>query len=344
MSEVVVVTGAAGFLGYHIAAQYLKNNFTVIGIDNLLTGTAKNVHDLQANPNFQFIRHSVEDDWYVVEQMMKVRNLNRIKYIFHFASIAEPTKFQSHFPEIMKANSVGTTNALEFARRFKARVIFASSSEIYGNIPVAEVSEKEYGNVNSVGYRSCYNESKRFSESYISHTNRVYGTEHGVVRIFNTYGPRMNPQDTRVVSAIINWALRNQDIEVYGGDQRTRSFCYVDDLVKGIMAYADSKIQEPMNLGNDEETPIVELAKKIIKMSRSKSKIIFKDARLDEVEKRKPCLTFAKKSIQFKTSVSLDDGLFKTVEYLKQNAQTRFHTTSNQTKVDQSQNSEQVGQ
>lgn len=344
MSEVVVITGAAGFLGYHLSAQYLKNNFTVIGVDNLLTGTSKNIHDLQANPNFQFIRLAVEDDWYVVEQYLKVRNLSQIKYIFHFASIAEPTKFQSHFPEIMKANSLGTINALEFASRFKARVIFASSSEIYGNIPVTEVSEKEFGHVNSVGNRSCYNESKRFAESYISHTNRVYGTEHGIVRIFNTYGPRMNPQDTRVVIAMINWALRNQDIEIYGGDQRTRSFCYVDDLIKGIVAYADSNIKEPMNLGNDEEILIIELAKKIIKLCRSKSKVVFKDARLDEVQKRKPCLKFAKKSIQFKTSDSLDEGLAKTIEYLKQNAQTRFYSPSNQPKVHNGQNSEQVGQ
>lgn len=343
MSEVVVVTGAAGFLGFHLVAHYLKNNFTVIGIDNLLTGTSKNIYDLQSNPNFHFIRLSVEDDWYVVAQLMKVLNFDCIKYIFHFASIAEPTKFQSHFPEIMKANSVGTTNALEFARRFKARVIFASSSEIYGNVPIKEVSENEFGHVNSVGFRSCYNESKRFAESYISHTNRVYGTEHGIVRIFNTYGPRMNPQDSRVVCAVINWALRNQDVEIFGGDQRTRSFCYVDDLIKGIVAYADSKIKEPMNLGNDDEISIVDLAKKIIKFCRSKSKIVIKEARFDEVEKRKPCLKFAKKSIKFKTSISLDEGLVQTIEFLKQNAQTRFHALSNQTKVNHGQQSEQVG-
>lgn len=342
MAEVVVVTGAAGFLGYHIAAHYLKNNFIVIGIDNLLTGSSKNVHDLQENPNFKFIRHSVEDDWYIVEQYMKVLNLSKIKFVFHFASIAEPSKFQTHFPEIMKANSTGTTNAIEFARLFNARLIFASSSEIYGDIPMAEVSEKEYGHVNSVGFRSCYNESKRFSESYISHTNRVYGTQHGIVRIFNTYGPRMSPLDTRVVCAMINWALRHHEIHIFGGDQRTRSFCYVDDLIKGIIAYADANIQEPMNLGNDEEVSIVELAKKIVKLCRSKSAIVFKNARLDEVVKRKPSLEFAKKSIQYKTTVTLEEGLIKTIEYLKQNAQTRYQSSGNQSKVDYGQNSEQI--
>lgn len=342
MAEVVVVTGAAGFLGYHLSAHYLKNNCIVIGIDNFLTGTAKNIHDLQTNPNFQFVRHSVEEDWYIVEQFMKVRNLTEVKYVFHFASIAEPSKFQTHFPEIMKANSLGTSNSLDFAKKYSARMIYASSSEIYGNITVPEISEKEFGYVNSMGFRSCYNESKRYSESYISHTNRVFGTNHGVVRLFNTYGPRMNPFDTRVISSMVNWALRNQDIEIYGGDNRTRSFCYVDDLIKGIVAYAASAIQEPMNLGNDEEIKIVDLAKRITKLCRSKSTIVFKDARLDEVEKRKPSLAFAKKAFQYKTTVSLEDGLTKTIEYLKQNAQTRFHATGYQGKVDHSQNTEQI--
>lgn len=341
MAEVVVVTGAAGFLGYHLSAHYLENNFIVIGTDNFLTGTAQNVHDLQANPNFHFIRHSVEDDWSVIEQVMRAQQLTEVKFVFHFASIAEPSKFQTHFPEIMKANSLGTSNALDFAKRFNARLVFASTSEIYGNISVPEISEKEFGHVNSIGFRSCYNESKRYAESYISHTNRVYGANHGIVRIFNTYGPRMNPLDSRVVGAMINWALWHQDIHIFG-EKRTRSFCYVDDLIKGIVSYAHSNIQEPMNIGSDEEITIKELAEKISKICRSKSKIVFKEARLDEVEKRKPSLAFAKKAIQYKTSVSLDEGLSKTIDFLKKNVQTRFHANSNQSKIDQGQNTEQI--
>ena len=343
MSEVIVITGAAGFLGFHLAQHYLQKNYVVIGVDNLITGTSKNVHDLQLYPTFQFIRHSVEDDWYVVEQFLKVQNLLKVKYVFHFASIAEPNKFQTHFPEIMKANSIGTMNALEFSKKYGARLIYASSSEIYGNIPTAAVSEKEFGHVNSVGVRSCYNESKRFSESLISHTNRVYRTQHGVVRIFNTYGPRMNPADTRVVIAMINWALWNKDILIYGNDNRTRSFCYVDDLVNGIVSYAASNIVEPMNLGNDTETSIVDLAKKIILLCRSQSQIGFQPARIDEVAQRKPSLEFAKQSLGFKAGVSLDHGLVKTIEFLKKNAQTRFQTASQYGKVHHGQNSEQIG-
>lgn len=343
MSEVIVITGAAGFLGFHLAQHYLQKDCVVIGVDNLITGTSKNIHDLQLYPKFQFIRHSVEDDWYPVEQFLKVQNLLKVKYVFHFASIAEPSKFLSHFPEIMKANSVGTMNALEFARKYSARLVYASSSEIYGNIPVAAVSEKEFGHVNSIGVRSCYNESKRFSESLISHTNRIYQTQHGIVRIFNTYGPRMNPTDTRVVIAMINWALWNKDIQIYGNDNRTRSFCYVDELIVGIVNYAASNIVEPMNLGNDTEISIVDLARKIILLCRSKSQILFQPARVDEVARRKPALEFAKQSIGFKAGISLDQGLAKTIEFLKKNAQTRFQTASNQNKINHGQNTEQIG-
>lgn len=342
MSEVIVITGAAGLLGFHLAQHYLQKDDVVIGVDNLITGTSKNIHDLQLYPTFQFIRHSVEDDWYAVEQFLKVQNLSEVKYVFHFASIAEPNKFQSHFQEIMRANSIGTMNALDFSKKYKARLIYASSSEIYGNIPTGVVSEKEFGHVNSVGVRSCYNESKRFSESLISHMNRVYKTQHGVVRIFNTYGPRMNPLDTRVIMAMINWALWNKNIQIYGNDSRTRSFCYVDDLVQGVVDYAASNIVDPMNLGNDTEISIVDLADKIIKLCRSKSQIAFQPARIDEVAKRKPSLEFAKQTIGFKAGISLDQGLMKTIEFLKKNAQPRFQTASQQGKINHGQNTEQI--
>ena len=312
----VLITGSAGLIGTHLAEHYLKQDYQVIGLDNYITGSTINTNYLAEKypDQFQFIEHDVSRSWPTI-------NAEDVKFIFHLASPASVKSFQKYPLETMWSNSTGLQNALDFSnnntQKKKPRVIFASTSEIYGSPLSSPQKETDWGHANSFGERSCYDESKRFGESLIYSTNKIYSTQHGLVRIFNTYGPRMNILDDRVPNTFILNALNNKDLEVYGDGQQTRSFCYIDDLINGLVRYADSNLAEPINLGNDTEIKVLDLAHKIIKMIDSKSKIVSKKLPQDDPPQRRPDLTLAKKYLNYSPNVSLDEGLSKMTNWLK---------------------------
>ncbi|MEK6628603.1 MAG: NAD-dependent epimerase/dehydratase family protein [Bdellovibrionota bacterium] len=312
----VLITGSAGLIGTHLAEHYLKQDYQVIGLDNYITGSTINTNYLAEKypDQFQFIEHDVSRSWPTI-------NAEDVKFIFHLASPASVKSFQKYPLETMWSNSTGLQNALDFSnnntQKKKPRVIFASTSEIYGSPLSSPQKETDWGHANSFGERSCYDESNRFGESWIYSTNKIYSTPHGLVRIFNTYGPRMNILDDRVPNTFILNALNNKDLEVYGDGQQTRSFCYIDDLINGLVRYADSNLAEPINLGNDTEIKVLDLAHKIIKMIDSKSKIVSKKLPQDDPPQRRPDLTLAKKYLNYSPNVSLDEGLSKMTNWLK---------------------------
>ena len=309
----VIVTGVAGFLGSHLAEFYLKNKFRVYGIDNFATGSRENVEYLQSlSKDFHFFELDVCQTW------PKFDGLENLKYVFHFASPASPPHYQKLALETLWVNSTGLNEAVKFADKHGgARVIFASTSEVYGDPAVSPQPESYWGNVNSFGERSCYDESKRFGEALIFSHNRRHGTRHGLVRIFNTYGPRMNPNDGRVVINFILQALKNEDLTVYGDGRQTRSFCYVTDLIDGISKYAASGLCVPVNLGNDREFTMLELAKIAISVTGSQSKLSFHPLPSDDPKRRRPDLALAKSELNWSPSVSLDDGVRLMSEWLK---------------------------
>lgn len=312
----VLITGSAGLIGTHLAEHYLKQDYQVIGLDNYITGSTINTNYLAEKypDQFQFIEHDVSRSWPTI-------NAEDVKFIFHLASPASVKSFQKYPLETMWSNSTGLQNALDFSnnntQKKKPRVIFASTSEIYGSPLSSPQKETDWGHANSFGERSCYDESNRFGESLIYSTNKIYSTQHWLVRIFNTYGPRMNILDDRVPNTFILNALNNKDLEVYGDGQQTRSFCYIDDLINGLVRYADSNLAEPINLGNDTEIKVLDLAHKIIKMIDSKSKIVSKKLPQDDPPQRRPDLTLAKKYLNYSPNVSLDEGLSKMTNWLK---------------------------
>jgi nucleoside-diphosphate-sugar epimerase len=310
----IVVTGAAGFLGSHLCEHYLKNGYTVHGLDNFYTGLRSNIDLLRSKyPAFHFIEKDVTGDWNGLPA------ISDLKYVFHFASPASPPHYQKLALETLWVNTIGLNNAIQFADKQKARVVFASTSEVYGDPEFSPQPETYWGNVNSFGERSCYDEAKRFGEALIFSHNKKLGTQHGLVRIFNTYGPRMNPNDGRVVINFILQALKNEDLTVYGDGKQTRSFCYVDDLINGISKYAASSLTFPVNLGNDTEFTMLELADVVLKQVPSKSKLTFKDLPSDDPKKRRPDLTLAKKNLSgWKPEVPLATGVKLMAEWLKQ--------------------------
>jgi nucleoside-diphosphate-sugar epimerase len=305
----VLVTGAAGFIGSHLCEYYLRHGYQVVGLDNYLTGSLDNIEYLQQHykSDFFFIELDVSKPWPYIENF----HIQNLKYVFHFASAASVKNYQKYALETMWVNSTGLSNAIRFADDHKARLIFASTSEVYGTPLSSPQKESDWGNVNSFGARSCYDESKRFGEALIYTSNKAHDTSHGVLRIFNTYGPRMNPDDDRVVNSFISLAKATQDLVVYGNGKQTRSFCFIDDLINGISLYANSELNQPVNLGNDSEISILELAELVIKMTESHSKIVFKPLPKDDPPQRRPDLSIARTLLGYAPSVSLSDGLKK---------------------------------
>lgn len=302
-----LVTGGAGFLGSHLCERLLREKHEVISLDNYFTGRRENVRNLLNNSDFELIRHDVTHPI-----------LLEVDRIYHLACPASPIHYQYNAIKTIKASVLGTINMLGMAKRVKARMLFASTSEVYGDPVVHPQKEDYWGNVNTIGIRSCYDEGKRVAETLMMDYHRQNNVDIKIIRIFNTYGPRMLTNDGRVVSNFIVQALKGQDITVYGKGSQTRSFCYVDDLIEGMVRMMNTEnFTGPVNLGNPEEYTILELAQKIITMTGSKSKIVYKPLPSDDPTQRQPDITLAGQKLGWKPEVSVTDGLTRTIEYFK---------------------------
>ncbi len=304
----VLVTGGAGFLGSFLCERLLKENCDVVCVDNFYTGTKRNIVQLLDNPFFELVRHDITFPLYL-----------EVDEIYNLACPASPIHYQNDPVQTTKVNVHGSINMLGLAKRTKAKILQASTSEVYGNPTVHPQPEEYWGNVNCIGIRSCYDEGKRCAETLFFDYYRQHKLNIRVVRIFNTYGPRMHPNDGRVVSNFILQALKNQDITVYGDGKQTRSFCYVDDMIEGIirMMKTPDGFTGPVNLGNPQEYSILELAEKIIVNTQSKSKIVFKPLPDDDPLQRKPNIELAKDKLNWQPRTGLEDGLKLTIEYFK---------------------------
>ena len=304
----ILVTGGAGFLGSHLCERLLKDGHEVVAIDNLFTGRKLNISHLMGHPNFEFVRHDVIDPFkYEVDQ------------IYNLACPASPPHYQYNPIKTIKTSVMGAINCLGLAKRTKARVFQASTSEVYGDPQVHPQPEIYWGHVNPIGKRSCYDEGKRCAETLFFDYHRENKVDIRVIRIFNTYGPRMHEADGRVVSNFIVQALRGQDITIYGDGSQTRSFCYVDDLIEGFVRFmAQTETVGPMNCGNPGEFTMLELAELTLKLVGGKSKIIHKTLPTDDPKQRQPDITLAKKVLGgWEPKVSLEDGLGRTIAYFK---------------------------
>lgn len=304
----VLITGAAGFLGSHLCDRFINEGFHVIGMDNLITGDIHNIEHLFKHPNFEFYHHDVTKFVFVPGEL---------HYILHFASPASPIDYLKIPIQTLKVSSLGTHNILGLARVKKARVLVASTSEVYGDPLVHPQTENYWGNVNPIGVRGCYDEAKRFMEALTMAYHRTHKLETRIVRIFNTYGPRMRLNDGRVLPTFIAQALRNEDLTIYGDGSQTRSFCYVDDLIEGVFRLLFSDYPLPVNIGNPEEITIKEFGEEIIKLTGSKSKLISLPPMQDDPKQRKPDISLAKKILNWEPKISRQEGLKKTLEYFK---------------------------
>ncbi len=301
----ILVTGGAGFLGSHLCERLLADGHEVACIDNLFTGRKSNVAHLLANTRFEFIRHDVVDPFKI-----------EVDQIYNLACPASPVHYQHNPIKTVKTSVMGAINALGLAKRVGARVFQASTSEVYGDPEIHPQPESYWGHVNPIGIRSCYDEGKRCAETLFFDYHRQNGVDIRVVRIFNTYGPRMLPNDGRVVSNFIVQALRGEDITIYGEGNQTRSFCYVDDLIEGFVRMMNQdKVIGPVNLGNPGEFTMIELAEKILTITKSRSKLAFKPLPSDDPKQRRPDITLAKKVLGWEPKTQLDAGLKKTVAY-----------------------------
>jgi len=307
--KTVLITGAAGFLGSHLCDKFVEEGFFVIGMDNFITGDKKNIEHLISNKNFKFIEHDVT-------KFIKIEG--DLDYILHFASPASPIDYLKIPIQTLKVGSLGTHNLLGLAKAKKARILIASTSEVYGDPLVHPQSETYYGNVSTIGPRGVYDEAKRFQESLTMAYHRFHGLEIRIVRIFNTYGPRMRLNDGRVIPAFMGQILRGEDLTVFGDGSQTRSFCYVDDQIDGIFKLLFSDYVYPVNIGNPNEISILDFAKEIIKSSNSKQKIIFKPLPVDDPLQRQPDITLAKKILKWTPKISQEDGMKITFDYFKQ--------------------------
>ena len=306
---IILVTGGTGFLGSNLCTELVKNSENhIICLDNNFTGNLQNIQHLRNLPNFEFYRHDVCQEL-----------LLEVDQIYHLACPASPKDYQYNAIKTIKTNILGTMNMLGLAKRTKARILLTSTSEVYGDPKVSPQSEDYWGNVNPIGIRSCYDEGKRLAETLMVEYNRNCRVDIRIVRIFNTYGPNLNRNDGRVVSNFINQALENKDITIYGDGQQTRSFCYVDDLIRGLILLMNSETTEdtlsPINLGNPTELTMLELASIIIDMTDSKSEIIFKELPKDDPVQRKPDISKARRVLGWEPKVVLKEGLKKTIEY-----------------------------
>lgn len=303
----ILITGGAGFVCSHLADTLFEKNHNLILLDNLLTGNKNNIEHLLDHKNVNFIQHDVQDHIDISE---------KIDFIFHFASAASPIAYQENPVNTLKAGSIGTINTLGLAKVKNAAYLLASTSEIYGDPEVSPQSEEYWGNVNPNGERSMYDEAKRFAEAATATYSRTYNLQTKVVRIFNTYGPRMQLNDGRVVTNFIVQALKGEDITVYGDGSQTRSFSYVQDTVNGIVSLMESEHNDVFNIGNPTEITINELASKIIEITNSNSKLINKDLPQDDPKQRKPDITKAKTLLNWEPKVKLEDGLTKTIDWV----------------------------
>lgn len=299
----ILITGGAGFIGSHLAEKLVKEGHEVTVIDNFSSGNKENLKSLDVN----IINHNIIDKL----------TLSGFDQIYHLASLASPVYYQRNPVETALSNSVGTYNLLVEAQRHKSRILFTSTSEIYGN-PLQHPQKEEYwGNVNLIGPRACYDESKRLGETLMMDFHREYETETRIARVFNTYGPKMGMDDGRVIPNFITQALKNEPITIFGDGKQTRSFCYVSDTVEGLIRLMNSDYSNPVNLGNPQEITILELAEKIKALINSKSKIIFKKIPQDDPMRRCPDISLAKKILTWEPKVNLEEGLKETIEYFK---------------------------
>ncbi|HLK28325.1 MAG TPA: UDP-glucuronic acid decarboxylase family protein [Puia sp.] len=304
----VLITGAAGFLGSHLCDRFIKEGYHVIGMDNLITGDLRNIEHLFKLQHFEFYHHDVSKFIHVPGE---------IKYILHFASPASPIDYLKIPIQTLKVGSLGTHNCLGLAKNKKARILVASTSEIYGDPLVHPQNEEYWGNVNPVGPRGVYDEAKRFQEAITMAYHNFHGLETRIIRIFNTYGPRMRLNDGRALPAFIGQALRGEDLTVFGDGSQTRSFCYVDDLVEGIYRLLLSDYHLPVNIGNPDEISLKEFAEEIIALTKTSQKIIHKPLPVDDPKQRQPDITKAKEILGWQPKVKRGEGLKVTYEYFK---------------------------
>lgn len=304
----ILVTGGAGFLGSHLCKKLLSERNEVICVDNFYTGNKTNILPLLSNPYFEVIRHDITFPLYL-----------EVDEIYNLACPASPIHYQNDPVQTTKTSVHGAINMLGLAKRLGIKILQASTSEVYGDPDVHPQKENYWGNVNPIGIRSCYDEGKRAAETLFFDYLRQHKLEIKVMRIFNTYGPNMHPNDGRVVSNFIVQALNNIDITIFGDGQQTRSFCYVDDLIEGMVRFmkTSSEVTGPINIGNPNEFSILQLANKVIELTNSKSKITFKTLPKDDPSQRKPDITIAKNQLDWKPHVQLEEGLLKTIEYFR---------------------------
>ena len=308
MNKRVLITGAAGFLGSHLCDKFIAEGCEVIGMDNLITGDLKNIEHLFELKNFSFYHHDVTKFVHVP---------GNVDYILHFASPASPIDYLKIPIQTLKVGSLGTHNLLGLAKEKNARILIASTSEVYGDPLVHPQSEEYYGNVNTIGPRGVYDEAKRFQESITMAYHRFHGLETRIARIFNTYGPRMRLNDGRVIPAFMGQALRGEDLTVFGDGSQTRSFCYVDDQVEGLYKLLLSDYALPVNIGNPEEITILEFAKEMVKLTNTHQKIVYEPLPQDDPMQRQPDISLAKKILNWQPMVSREDGMKKTFDYFK---------------------------
>ncbi len=308
VKKTIVVTGGAGFLGSHLCDRFLRDGFRVYCVDNLITGSMSNIEHLLDNKDFEFIKHDISKE-------IKIKG--RIDYVLHFASPASPVDYLNYPIPTLKVGSLGTHNTLGLAKLKKARFLLASTSEVYGDPLVHPQKETYWGNVNPIGPRGVYDEAKRFAEAITMAYHRYHNIDTKIVRIFNTYGPRMRINDGRVVPNFIHQAINNESLTVFGRGKQTRSFCFYSDLIEGITRLLFSPLHSPVNIGNPDEFTILDFAKLVIKISSSRSKIVFKPLPIDDPKQRRPDISLAKKHLKWSPKVNLEQGLKETISWFK---------------------------
>jgi len=304
----IVITGGSGFVGSYLCEKLINGGHEIIVVDNLLTGSTENINHLMHNENFSFIEHDVQNH---------IEIESKVDYVLHFASAASPKAYTEHPVNTLKAGSVGTINTLGLAKKHDAEYLLASTSEVYGDPLISPQTEEYWGNVNPNGERSMYDEAKRFAEAAVATYSRSYDLKTKIVRIFNTYGPRMQLNDGRVVTNFIVQALKNENITIYGDGSQTRSFSYVEDTVAGIISLMNSSEYDVFNIGNPNEMTVGQLAKKIIELTDSTSEIKYLELPNDDPKQRKPDITKAKTKLNWEPKVNLEDGLTKTIKWVE---------------------------
>lgn len=309
----ILLTGGAGFIGSHLCERFITEGHQVLCVDNLITGSEANLASLRSKPTFQFLRHDITKPF---------EPDGAVDFVLHFASPASPPDYLKYPIQTLKVGSLGTLNALGIAKAKRAKFLLASTSEVYGDPQVHPQPETYWGHVNPVGPRGVYDESKRFAEALTMAYHREHEINTRIVRIFNTYGPRMRLNDGRAIPAFIGQALRREPVTVFGNGQQTRSFCYIDDLVEGIVRLMRVEHPEPVNLGNPDEYTILKLAQRIIELTHSTSRIVFQDLPQDDPRQRCPDITTARHLLKWQPTLPLDEGLRKTIPWFTQHLQT----------------------